>query len=111
MLQLVNNVLNESALASIQDKLYVILNTEAEVANFLKVSQDVTNATLVEKVSEDVTNTTIIDESGIDPYVCSRPLMNVESTSLSDFGSKICVIKVELATAISSIFNFVQCIT
>lgn len=92
------NGLNESALVSLQDKLDVILETEAEGAD-------------LHKVLEDVRKATVVDESATDPYVCSRPLMNVESTSLSDSESKIRVIEVELATAISSVVNFVQCIT
>jgi hypothetical protein len=69
--------LNECALVSLQDKLDVILETEVEGAHLHKVLQDVRNAMAV------------VDESAIDPYVHVRPLMKVESTSLSDFGSKI----------------------
>lgn len=93
------NALNESTLVSLQDKLDVILETEAEGADLHKVLEDVRNAMAV------------VDESATDPYVCIRPLMKVESTSLSDSGSKIRVINVELTTAISSVVNFVQCIT
>lgn len=92
------NALNESTLVSLQDKLDVILETEDEGADLHKVLEDVRNAMVV------------VDESATDPYVCIRPLMKVESTSLSDSGSKIRVINVELATAISSVVNFVQCI-
>lgn len=63
------------------------------------------------KALKDVINPTVVDESGIDPYVCSRPLMNVESTFLSDSRSKIRVIEVELETIISSVVNFIECIT
>lgn len=92
------NVLNESSLVILQDKLEVILDTKAK-------GED------LQKILKYVRKPIVVDESGTGPCVYSRPLMNVESTFLSYSESKFCVIEIELETVISSVFNFTQCIT